>query len=208
MPDRPAKLPRVRPKLFALHGHVRHTNRRAEAVLSGRPRFAHSIARRLHHRVVNFLELHSRPAHSHQRDKRSEHFVCTFADLVNPCVAQHSLQRKIYKVCGTARSRQVLAAPVQHAPKVVRPKSSTVSATLRPFPSGPRIFSFGTLTSLNAKRPVAVPRIPIFGIRSSSISNPGMSGVTRKAVIAVLSDPGTGVRAITVSSCAIAALVI
>ena len=33
-------------------------------VLSSGPRFAHPIARRFHHRVVNFLELHARPAHS------------------------------------------------------------------------------------------------------------------------------------------------
>src|SRR5207248_7780738 len=39
-------------------------------------------------------------------------------------------------------------------------------------PYGPRIFSFGTLTLRNANRPVAVPRIPIFGIRASSISKP------------------------------------
>ena len=96
---------------------------------------------------------------------------------------------------------------MQHAPNVVRPKSSTVSATFSPLPIVPRIFSLGTLTSCNANRPVAVPRIPIFGMRASRISNPGMSGVTRNAVIAVLSEPGTGVRAITVSSCAIAALV-
>jgi hypothetical protein len=75
-------------------------------------------------------------------------------------------------------------------------------------PGGPRIFSFGTFTSRIANRPVAVPRIPIFGMRASRISNPGMSGVTRNAVIDVLpSLPGSGVRAITVSTCAIAALV-
>ena len=33
-----------------------------------------------------------------QRDKRSEHFVRTFADLVDPRVAHHSLQRKIDKI--------------------------------------------------------------------------------------------------------------
>ena len=45
-------------------------------------------------------------------------------------------------------------------------------------------------------------------MRGSSISNPGMSGVTRNAVIAVLpSLPGTGVRAMTVNTCAIEALV-
>ena len=49
--------------------------------------------------------------------------------------------------------------------------------------------------------------IALVGMRASRISHPGMSGVTRKAVMAVLSEPGTGVRAITVSSCAIAALV-
>ena len=96
---------------------------------------------------------------------------------------------------------------MQHAPNVVRPKSSTVSATFKPLPILPRTFSFGTFMSFIAKRPVAVPRIPSFGIRGSSISNPGISGVTRNAVIAVLSDPGTGVRAITVSTCAMEAFV-
>src|SRR5205823_14216785 len=37
--------------------------------------------------------------------------------------------------CLTASSRQVFAAPVQHAPNVVRPKSKTVSATFNPFPN-------------------------------------------------------------------------
>ena len=96
---------------------------------------------------------------------------------------------------------------MQQAPNVVRPKSSTVSATFNPLPIGPRIFSFGTGMSRIAKRPVAVPRIPSFSIRGSSIVNPGMSGVTRNAVIAVLSDPGTGVRAMTVRTCAIEAFV-
>ena len=58
-----------------------------------------------------------------------------------------------------------------------------------------------------ANRPVAVPRMPTFSIRGSSISNPGMSGVTRNAVMAVLSEPGTGVRAMTVKTCAIDAFV-
>ena len=46
-----------------------------------------------------------------------------------------------------------------------------------------------------------------FGMRGSSIVNPGMSGVTRNAVIASCPLPGTGVRAMTVSTCAIEALV-
>ena len=58
-----------------------------------------------------------------------------------------------------------------------------------------------------AKRPVAVPRMPSFSIRPSSMVNPGMLGVTKNAVMAVLSEPGTGVRAITVKTCAMAALV-
>ena len=58
-----------------------------------------------------------------------------------------------------------------------------------------------------ANLPVAVPRMPTFSIRASSIVNPGMSGVTRNAVIALLSEPGTGVLAMTVKTCAIAAFV-
>ncbi len=48
------------------------------------------------------------------------------------------------RACSAARRRQVLAIPVQHAPKVVRPKSNTVKATFSPLPNGPRMFSFGT----------------------------------------------------------------
>ena len=58
-----------------------------------------------------------------------------------------------------------------------------------------------------AKRPVAVPRMPSFSIRGSSMVKPGMSGVTRNAVIAVLSVPEIGVRAITVRTWAIEAFV-
>ena len=58
-----------------------------------------------------------------------------------------------------------------------------------------------------ASRPVAVPRIPSLGMRGSSMVNPGMSGVTRNAVMLVLSEPGEGARAITVKTCAIEALV-
>ena len=70
------------------------------------------------------------------------------------------------------------------------------------------MFSFGTRMFVIRKRPVAVPLIPSFGIRGSIISKPSMSGVTRNAVTAVLpSLPGTGVRAITVRTCAIEAFV-
>src|SRR5436305_14583164 len=44
MSNQTAELPGVRAKLFALLGHVRHTNSRAEAVFSGCPRFANSVA--------------------------------------------------------------------------------------------------------------------------------------------------------------------
>ena len=81
-----------------------------------------------------------------------------------------------------AAARQTLASPVQLAPKVVRPKSSTVSATFSPLPSGPRIFAAGTGMSWNASRAVAVPRMPHLGIRASTTSKPGRSGVTRNAV--------------------------
>ncbi len=96
-----------------------------------------------------------------------------------------------------------MAAPVQLAPNVVRPKSRTVSATRSPFPGAPRMFSFGTNMSLNASRPVAVPRMLNFSIRVSSTSKPGMSGVTRNAVISFfLSLPAPGVLAMTVRTCA------
>ena len=92
------ELARIRAELLALHRDIRDTDRRAKPALARGPRFAHPIARRFHHRVVDFLELHARSAHSHQRDKRSEHFVRSFADLIDPRVTHHALQRKIDKV--------------------------------------------------------------------------------------------------------------
>ena len=67
-----------------------------------------------------------------------------------------------------ASRRHVFAAPVQHAPNVVRPKSSTVSATFRPLPGGPRMFSRGTSMFWNASLAVAVPRMPSFAMRGST----------------------------------------
>ena len=107
----------------------------------------------------------------------------------------------------TARRRQVLAAPVQLAPKVTRPKSRTVKASFKPFPGAPRMLPFGTSMSRKASRAVAVPRTPSFSMRGSRTTKPGMSGVTRNAVMAVSFLPGTGVRAMTVSTCAMAPLV-
>jgi hypothetical protein len=54
--------------------------------------------------------------------------------------------------------------------------------------------------SRNASRAVAVPRMPHLGMRASTTSKPGISGVTRNAVSFVSLLPGTGVRAITVST--------
>ncbi len=69
------------------------------------------------------------------------------------------------------------------------------------------MFSFGTGMLRKARREVAVPRMPSFFMRGSTMVNPGISGVTRKAVTADSFLPGTGVRAMTVSTCAIAPLV-
>ena len=64
------------------------------------------------------------------------------------------------------------------------------------------------LSKINfASREVTVPRMPHFGIRASNTLKPGKSGVTRKAVIFVSLEPGTGVRAITVSARAMAPFV-
>ena len=111
------------------------------------------------------------------------------------------------RACRTAACRHVLAAPVQLAPKVVRPKSSTVRATRSPLPTWPRTFSAGTGTLWKASRAVAVPRMLHFGMRASTTSKPGRSGVTRKAVTLVSRLPSTGVRAITVSTWAMPPLV-
>ena len=69
------------------------------------------------------------------------------------------------------------------------------------------MFSAGTGMSWKASRAVAVPRMPHFSIRASTTSKPGMSGVTRNAVTFDSPPSGSGVRAITVSTSAIAPLV-
>ena len=69
------------------------------------------------------------------------------------------------------------------------------------------MFVAGTGMSWNASRAVAVPRMPHLGIRASTTSKPGMSGVTRKAVTFESPPRGSGVRAITVRTSAIAPLV-
>src|SRR5439155_25259120 len=74
-PNQAAELPRIRTKLLASNGHIRDANGRAKPVHPSSPCFADSVSRRFHHGVVNFLELHSRPAHANKRDKRSKHFV-------------------------------------------------------------------------------------------------------------------------------------
>src|SRR5437773_1478381 len=94
-PNQAAELPRMRAKSLALNRHIRNTNRRAQPVHPRSPRFAHSIPGRFHDRIVDFLELHSRPAHPDESDKRSQHFIAAFTDLVDTRIAQHSLQRKI-----------------------------------------------------------------------------------------------------------------
>ena len=80
-------------ELLGLHRHVRDANGRTEPALSSGPRFAHPLARRFQHRIVNFLELHAGPAHPNKRDEGGEHFIRPLPDLVNAGIAQHSLQR-------------------------------------------------------------------------------------------------------------------
>src|SRR5262249_52079357 len=102
-PDQAAKLPAVRAKLLALYRYIRHAHCRAEPMLAGFPRFCDAtLAGRFHHGVVDFLELHARPAHADERDERSEHFVRALTDLVDARVAHHSFQWKIDKVCRAA----------------------------------------------------------------------------------------------------------
>ena len=110
--------------------------------------------------------------------------------------------------CSTARATQNLAAPVQLAPNVVRPKSSTVSATFSPLPSWPRTFSRGHEHVVERQPAGRGAADAHFAIRFSTTSKPGMSGVTRKAVILVSLPSGAGVRAITVSTWAMPPLVI
>src|SRR4029077_980904 len=101
-PDQATELARMPAEPLALHRYVGHSDRGTKPAFPGGPRFAHPIPRRFHHRVVDFLELHARPAHPYQRDKRSEHFVRAFADMIDARVTHHSLQRKIDKICRTA----------------------------------------------------------------------------------------------------------
>ena len=104
----------MRAKLLALNRHIRNTNGRAQPVHPRSPRFAHSIPGRFHDRIVDFLELHSRPAHPDESDKRSQHFIAAFTDLVDTRIAQHSLQRKIDKV---SRAAINLKCVIDHFPK-------------------------------------------------------------------------------------------
>ena len=61
--------------------------------------------------------------------------------------------------------------------------------------------------SSNSNQAVAVPRMPHFGMRASLTRNPGMSGVTQKSGHFGFITPGTEVRAMTVSTWAMAPLV-
>ena len=90
---------------------------------------------------------------------------------------------------------------------MVRPKLRTVSATFSPLPTGPSTLAAGTGMSWKASFAWAVPRIPHLAMRGSTISKPGRSGVTRNAVILDSPPAGSGVRAITVRTSAIAPLV-
>ena len=85
-----ASWPAYRLQPIVPHRHLRHFDRGAEALQAGAPGFRPVLPPRLEHRVVDFLELHARPAHPDERDERGEHFVAAFADLVDPRVAQHS----------------------------------------------------------------------------------------------------------------------
>jgi hypothetical protein len=83
-------------------------------VNSCRPRAANSRVRWLQHCVVNFLELHSRPAHADERDKRCEHFVAAFTDLIDPRVAHHSFQ-----LGAVTRERRFLSLAIQFRQYVI-----------------------------------------------------------------------------------------
>ena len=74
-------------------------------------------------------------------------------------------------------------------------------------PGGPRMFSRGTDMLWKASLAVAVPRMPSFSIRGSTTSKPGISGVTRNAVTCRVAAACNGVRAMTVSTCAMPPLV-
>src|SRR6266545_5065472 len=98
-PDQATKLIGEPTQFGAAHRNLGNPHGRTEPMLASCPRFCETpLACRFHHRVVNFLEFHARPAHPHQRDKRSEHFVRAFANLVNASVAHHSFQRAIDKI--------------------------------------------------------------------------------------------------------------
>src|SRR5262245_59056130 len=66
-PDQPAKLIGEPTELGAVHRDLGKSYSRTQPMLASCPRFRKaSLARRFHHRVVNFLELHTRSAHSHE----------------------------------------------------------------------------------------------------------------------------------------------
>ncbi len=99
-------------------------------------------------------------------------------------------------------------APVQLAPKVVRPKSSTVSATRSPLPNAPRMFSFGhghVVEGQPGRGRAADAALGHAGLDDLEAGHVGRDQKGRD--LASPSSRASGVRAITVSTPAMAPLV-
>jgi len=98
-----------------------------------------------------------------------------------------------------------LGSPVQHAPKVVRPKSSTVSATFKTFAQRSEKYFPRNSNVPHAKRQLPCHGFPSSASAPRASSNPGMSGVTRKAVMQFCPIPALECGPSRLSSFAIAA---
>ena len=87
-----------------------------------------------------------------------------------------------------------------------RPVLSVASAILRPFPSPPTMFSFGTKTLSKLVREFSMPRRPMKALRASIVM-PGESHGTMKAVMPPFAPSVLGTTAMTITTSAIAPFV-
>jgi len=115
---------------------------------------------------------------------------------------QNCFARGFRMLDGLCQAR-IWRPPYNSRPNVVRPKSSTVSATRSPFPKRSQNILRGGTNISRKRQPCrgGSREFRTWAIRASSTSKPFISGVTRKR-----GDPcrrgscGSGVRAMTVST--------
>jgi hypothetical protein len=76
-------------------------------IVAGKGRAPRTSQARFHHSAA-------RPAHADERDKRCEHFVAAFTDLIDPRVAHHSFQ-----LGAVTRERRFLSLAIQFRQYVI-----------------------------------------------------------------------------------------